>query len=682
MNFFNKLNYFKKALFAFLIGSSFLMTVSSCNEEDIEPESQYEYSLYTSNLFTVTVDGDEGLDATFRNYSVEAESYSWEVYDEDEILVTSSTDEEFAYTFSDYGYYTVNLTVTDSDGGTETDSIEISVASVSFTYEVNTDTVSFTNESIAAASYEWDFGDGSEVSTEESPSYTYTAAGDYSVTLTAYDENGVKLGVYPDPSSDDYEEVIVSATVDTGEGNTGVEPGFDAVIINGDVNTYGGVDKSELGPWSVDPDSTLGDGSTSPYDFWSNSDLKNAIRAEATLSGSNEKPSYAATPSNTSAGHLRLDEGKDRLYQPVQIEEGVNYRLNFSIAKRNEATDYSAGTVYILNSEIASDADLATSTVASYDIVHTGAADTFVDYSFEFTADSFFTTAESGFSSSKIIDGSPSGASDADAQWIIVYFVPSSTIDDRLYVDDISIDSGVTIGGSDSEETVTADIAASILNGDFETFSFKNGVATDGTTTTIEDPENAPALLDNDQDNADAFSLTPGSTVKTDAGALEDLYTWYNSDLRDWIDTNVCDDNNNGGVTSSRNNGNWAIKMDEASRRLYQPIQDITVGVTYTISLYIRKEFSNELNIYILNNAIADETDLEGNSDAVYTTTNSDNSYSLHTFTFTASTDTAIFYAVPSFLDLADGGHTATSNCEYKDQEIIIDDISISTPGF
>jgi PKD repeat protein len=50
-------------------------------------------------------------------------------------------------------------------------------------------TIEFSNFSQNATSYSWDFGDGN-TSTEESPSHTYEAAGDYEVTLTATGDEG------------------------------------------------------------------------------------------------------------------------------------------------------------------------------------------------------------------------------------------------------------------------------------------------------------------------------------------------------------------------------------------------------------------------------------------------------------------------------------------------------------
>jgi len=45
--------------------------------------------------------------------------------------------------------------------------------------------VAFTNTSLKAETYEWDFGDGSPKSTELSPKHRYTHSGNYAVTLSA-----------------------------------------------------------------------------------------------------------------------------------------------------------------------------------------------------------------------------------------------------------------------------------------------------------------------------------------------------------------------------------------------------------------------------------------------------------------------------------------------------------------
>lgn len=50
--------------------------------------------------------------------------------------------------------------------------------------------VVFTNNSQNATTYEWDFGDGSGTSSVENPTYTYSAAGNYTVSLTASNDSG------------------------------------------------------------------------------------------------------------------------------------------------------------------------------------------------------------------------------------------------------------------------------------------------------------------------------------------------------------------------------------------------------------------------------------------------------------------------------------------------------------
>jgi hypothetical protein len=50
----------------------------------------------------------------------------------------------------------------------------------------------FTNQSLRANSYSWDFGDGSPLSNTTNPTHTYSTAGNYAVTLTASTPCGKK----------------------------------------------------------------------------------------------------------------------------------------------------------------------------------------------------------------------------------------------------------------------------------------------------------------------------------------------------------------------------------------------------------------------------------------------------------------------------------------------------------
>jgi len=65
-----------------------------------------------------------------------------------------------------------------------------------FSASLNQLDVQFENNTLGGQSYEWDFGDGSEISTEPNPTHTYQNAENYDVTLTTYNECGSSEFVY------------------------------------------------------------------------------------------------------------------------------------------------------------------------------------------------------------------------------------------------------------------------------------------------------------------------------------------------------------------------------------------------------------------------------------------------------------------------------------------------------
>ena len=76
----------------------------------------------------------------------------------------------------------------------KTDPLPISKASfviVSTAPEVDVP-VKFENQSLNAASFVWDYGDGESDSLVVAPEHTYASPGDYSVKMTAYTEDGQK----------------------------------------------------------------------------------------------------------------------------------------------------------------------------------------------------------------------------------------------------------------------------------------------------------------------------------------------------------------------------------------------------------------------------------------------------------------------------------------------------------
>jgi PKD repeat protein len=78
-----------------------------------------------------------------------------------------------------------------SCGGDDDPKVEAPVAIFDFVVNPNrSGQVSFTSESLRADVYAWDFGDDAGISTEANPSYTYTEAGTYTVTLTVVNAGG------------------------------------------------------------------------------------------------------------------------------------------------------------------------------------------------------------------------------------------------------------------------------------------------------------------------------------------------------------------------------------------------------------------------------------------------------------------------------------------------------------
>lgn len=70
--------------------------------------------------------------------------------------------------------------------------LNVPTPTASYSYEFVTNSpqlVSFTNTTENAESYEWDFGDGSEVSYEKHPSHAYASGGTYTVLLKAFNQD-------------------------------------------------------------------------------------------------------------------------------------------------------------------------------------------------------------------------------------------------------------------------------------------------------------------------------------------------------------------------------------------------------------------------------------------------------------------------------------------------------------
>ena len=151
-------------------------------------------------------------------------TYAWDFDDGN-----TSSQADPVHTFTTAGDYTVQLTVTDGEGLTDTASITISVSEpnqppvaviaatpllgqapldVSFTGSNSTD-------DIGVVSYAWDFDDGNN-SSQADPVHTYNSAGIYLVELTVTDGEGLtnttSITITVDPPANQPPVAVISAT--------------------------------------------------------------------------------------------------------------------------------------------------------------------------------------------------------------------------------------------------------------------------------------------------------------------------------------------------------------------------------------------------------------------------------------------------------------------------------------
>ncbi len=126
-----------------------------------------------------------GTDAVFTNFSSGASTYRWNFGDGDSTVITQTN-----HTYKKTGTFTVKLTGISPKGCTSQTSKSITiypkpVASFSAPVVCHGLPTQFSNASTGAASYAWDFGDGSGTSVLNNPSYTFFNSGNFNVKLTS-----------------------------------------------------------------------------------------------------------------------------------------------------------------------------------------------------------------------------------------------------------------------------------------------------------------------------------------------------------------------------------------------------------------------------------------------------------------------------------------------------------------
>jgi len=162
-------------------------TISTCGPVSNPPVADFSGSP-TSGVVPLTVQfADQS--------SGSPSSWSWDFGDG-----TGSTAQNPSHEYTAAGTYTVSLTATNGDGSdtaTKTDYIDVTAPSKPVADFSGTPTsgaapltVQFTDLSSGSpTTWSWDFGDGTG-STSQNPTHQYTAAGDFTVTLTATNAYG------------------------------------------------------------------------------------------------------------------------------------------------------------------------------------------------------------------------------------------------------------------------------------------------------------------------------------------------------------------------------------------------------------------------------------------------------------------------------------------------------------
>lgn len=195
--------------------------------------------------------------------------------------------------------------------------------------------VSFSNESVSATDYVWDFG-GAATSTEKNPSYTYPGEGSYTVTLTASDKNGVS------------DEITIDFDVIEPEEPDAIIP----EVINGDfADGQDGWKISSFTGGTTSPFNSSSDGSFLDYD--GNDTGAKTAGAKWTMSTSAEE---------------YLSDNTRFAYQAFTVSPNTSYTIEWEYAIKNDVDDAPGGdrlTMQILNGHFSDGKDALESDVLS-----------------------------------------------------------------------------------------------------------------------------------------------------------------------------------------------------------------------------------------------------------------------------------------------------------------------------
>lgn len=140
--------------------------------------------------FTAVIQAPNNLTVKLANKSKNAKELTWDFGDKSPV----SNETDPTHTYAAPGPYTITLTIKSATGNESVKSMQVTTKPVDIIPEINFAyaedagnplKLHFTNQSKNGVTFSWDFGDGTPVSTEESPAHTFAVAGRYNITLTA-----------------------------------------------------------------------------------------------------------------------------------------------------------------------------------------------------------------------------------------------------------------------------------------------------------------------------------------------------------------------------------------------------------------------------------------------------------------------------------------------------------------
>ena len=232
---------------------SFTYTVQDNDAQSSEPAEvkvTVENAVAEISKIQIPENITEGDEVTIRAIASDAGNdeltYSWTIDGEE----LTENNPQINYTFPDNGTYTGSVTVTDTYGGSNTQTFEVTVENATPVVNAGVDVTVNEGSSIEfAGSYSdtgtndthtvgWDFGDGDTADTSEA-THTYTDDGEYTATYTVTDNDGAVASDTVSVTVNNVAPIIKSLTGDT-EINEGDTATFNAIAtdLGDDTITY------------------------------------------------------------------------------------------------------------------------------------------------------------------------------------------------------------------------------------------------------------------------------------------------------------------------------------------------------------------------------------------------------------------------------------------------------------